>query len=408
MNVQPPDAKQLAAMLVHISSWCVAHNLGSGSLVDSPEPNVKDSIFINGNFARVLTCAYELTGRQTYLDEAVRWCDYFTSVAANPVKTSKGSDALWWWDMANLNLYLADTGTAMHALFKAYPHVDQPRQRSYLDALEKFYLLIAEGTDCDPMDRGQDPSPGWFITDGPDAGALAVGYRGGKLDQQPYTVATATAGAQTCSLLYRLTGKNHYRLAARNAAIWLLGEIGETGSLAYRIHGRIEPAYTFQGIHYALEGLLTAWLYLDDDEYNRQLLAASPRVLRFALDTQNPQGHWGVERQYDGQRSAFLAHFLHWYNRSVQPDDRAAAAASRFAHYVLDPANTERFGVPNLVRVSGFVGLVFAAQLHPELDLCHPERSIPLLNYSIDELEDIAARWPISDNWQDETKTRLD
>lgn len=402
------DPALMTAMLVMVSDWCVEHRLGDGKLVGSPEENVCDSIFINGNLSRVLICTYELTGEKTYLDEAVRWCDYFACAAANPVKTSQGNDALWWWDVGNFNLYLADTGTAIHALFKAYPYVDPQRQVIYLDALKKFYLLICEGTDCDPMGRGQSPSPGWVIKHGPDAGALAVGYRNGKLDQEPYTISTATAGAQACALLYRLTGQEKYRVTARNAAMWLLGQINERGTLPYRIHGKVEASYLFQGIHYALEGLLTSWLYLNDEAYTKGLLAAAPRICAFALQEQNADGYWGAERQYDGQRSAFLAHFLYWYNQHVKHDERAAEGADRFAAYVLDPKNTGRYGVLNLVRVSGFVGLVFAGRLYPELDLCHPEGKTPLGTHDISSLRKIAERWHDTCYSAHETTTRLD
>jgi len=91
-------------------------------------------------------------GEKAYLDEAIGWCDHFVDKGAIPVTTSKGNDAFWWWDVGNKNLYLADTGTAAYALFKAYPHVDLARRQKYLGALEKVHLLIAEGTDRDPMD----------------------------------------------------------------------------------------------------------------------------------------------------------------------------------------------------------------------------------------------------------------
>ena len=127
------DRKELAAMLVYISDWCIEHRLGTGMIHNPPEEGLTDGIFVNGNYARVLICTYEITGEQTYLNEAISWCDYFVN-AANPVKTSRGNDAVWWWDIHNNNLYLADTGTAIHALFKAFPYVDAARQQKYLDA----------------------------------------------------------------------------------------------------------------------------------------------------------------------------------------------------------------------------------------------------------------------------------
>ena len=109
--------------------------------------------------------------------------------AANPIRTSKGRDAFWWWDVGHNNLYLADTGTAVHALFKASPHADEGRRRKYQDALEKFHLLVAEGTDRDPMDRGQEPSPGWIIREGADAGSL--GWAIGRVSWRPGPIPSA-------------------------------------------------------------------------------------------------------------------------------------------------------------------------------------------------------------------------
>ena len=105
------DKKELAAMLVHVSEWCVEHRLGSGIFHDTPDgaDEVEDSIFINGNLARVLVCTHEITGEESFIWGSVSWCDYFVDTA-NPIKTSKGNDAVWWWDVGHNNLYLADTG----------------------------------------------------------------------------------------------------------------------------------------------------------------------------------------------------------------------------------------------------------------------------------------------------------
>lgn len=386
------DQKELAAMLVYISDWCIKHQLGTGIIHNTPEEGITDGIFVNGNYARVLTCTYELTGEQTYLNEAVSWCDYFVN-SANSVKTSLGNDALWWWDIDNKNLYLADTGTAIHALFKVFPYVNVKRQQKYLDAFKKFYRLIAEGTDRDPLERGQAPSPGWIINEGSDAGAFGVGYYNGQLELRSYSVSTATAGAQACSALFKLTNDPTYRKTAIDAALWLLKQFNEQGNIPYRIQGQVREKYIFEGLHYSLEGLLTAWLYLNDEEFNNRLKMIAPKTLEFVLSLQNESGYWGTEREYDSQRSAFLAHFLHWYYQNVEPDLRAESGAEKFATYVLDPENTARYGIPNLVRVTGFVGLVFASFLYPELDIGHPTDPVPLYDYRVDELRSIAQKW---------------
>jgi len=386
--------KEMAALLVRISEWCLEHRLGSGIFHDTPggADEVEDSIFINGNLARVLICTYEITGEESYLREAVSWCDYFVNTAI-PIQTSKGNDAVWWWDVGHNNLYLADTGTAVHALFKAFPYVDDDRKQKYLNALKKFYLLLAEGTDRDPLDRGQAPSPGWIIRDGEDAGAFGVGYRKGQLETRAYTISTACAGAQACAALYQLTGDEACRKTALDAARWLLGQFDEAGVIPYRIEGTVVREYVFQGIHYSLEGLLTSWLYLDDPGYRDALKKAAPKIKDSILSLQEESGIWGTEREYDGQRSAFLAHFLNWYRENLDSDPRVEAGLDRFISYVLNPDSNSRYGIANLLRVSGFVGLVFASFLYPELDISHPEARLPLCGFSVDELRSIARKW---------------
>src|SRR3990167_8915305 len=92
-----PHSKELAALLVYISDWLLEHRIGSGIVHDSPEAELKDSIFVNGNYVRVLLCTYELTHERDYLNEAIAWCDHFVNVQAMSVRTSKGNEAVWWW-----------------------------------------------------------------------------------------------------------------------------------------------------------------------------------------------------------------------------------------------------------------------------------------------------------------------
>ncbi|OHB55258.1 MAG: hypothetical protein A2Y12_11850 [Planctomycetes bacterium GWF2_42_9] len=416
------DTKEIAALLVHISDWTLQHKIGTGSIYDMPKEDmavvegasifINDGIFINGNFARVLMCTYEITGEEAYLNEAKQWCDYLVYKAAKYIKTSKGNEGVWWWDFANHDIYLADTGTALHALYKIYPYLDEKRKKDYLSVLEKFYLFVSEGCEHDPRRRCEQGSAGWIIKEGKDSGALGVGYLSepvhpsekgfgvggglGWLEMRPYTISTATVGAQTCSFLYKMTGNPVYRATALNAANWLLNEFTEKGNIPYRIAGKVLEDFVFQGIHYSLEGLLTAWLFLDDDEYKRKLIKAAPSIMKFVLSVQNEDGYWGKARAYDGQRNAFLAHFLRWYYENVKKDAAANTACEKFVSYVLNPSNTYYYGVGNLIRVTGFVGLVFASMIYSELDIRNPDKKIPLLNYNINELRYIAQKWTSS------------
>jgi len=278
-----------------------------------------------------------------------------------------------------------------------------------LSVLEKFYLFVSEGCEHDPRRRCKQGSPGWIIEEGKDSGALGVGYLSepahpseagfgvgdgiGWLETRPYTVSTATVGAQTCSFLYKMTGNPIYRATALNAANWLLNEFTEKGNIPYRIAGKVVEDFVFQGIHYSLEGLLTAWLFLDENEYKRKLIETAPRIVRFVLSVQNKDGYWGTARAYDGQRNAFLAHYLHWYYNNIQKDETVKTAYEKFVSYVLDPSNTYYYGIGNLRRVTGFVGLFFASMICSELDVRHPDENIPLPCYNIKELRSIAHKW---------------
>ena len=115
--------------------------------------------------------------------------------------------------------------------------------------------------------------------------------------------------------------------------------------------------------------------------------------MEFSLSVQNEHGYWGKLREYDGQRNAFLAHYLHWYYENINQDPKAEAAAEKFTAFILDPANTYNYGINNLVRVTGFVGLVFASFIYSELDIRLLDESIPLCDYKIDQLRSIAEKW---------------
>ncbi len=70
-----PDQAALQAYLTDLCDWTLTLDVGSGAL-----KNTKDtpwSIYINGNFARMLMAGYQITGKQAYLHEALRWADTF-------------------------------------------------------------------------------------------------------------------------------------------------------------------------------------------------------------------------------------------------------------------------------------------------------------------------------------------
>jgi hypothetical protein len=58
---------------------------------------------------------------------------------------------------------------------------------------------------------------------------------------------------------------------------------------------------------------------------------------------------------------------LAWYYRAAEPDPRIAGAVTKYCHFLLLPANTKAYGVKQLVRTSGFVGLTVADLIEPRV-----------------------------------------
>ena len=77
------------------------------------------TLFINGNFARILLAAYTVTGNASYAEEGLRWCDTFVSlqIAGPNVTTQTGQPAGYWSDgLKPIDIYLGDAGSATTAL----------------------------------------------------------------------------------------------------------------------------------------------------------------------------------------------------------------------------------------------------------------------------------------------------
>jgi hypothetical protein len=87
--------------------------------------------------------------------------------------------------------------------------------------------------------------------------------------------------------------------------------------------------------------------------------------VEWLLRTQNPDGSWGAPQSYDQQRSPGVVTMLVWHYRAAKPDPRIARAVRRYCQFLLTPANSRAYGVKQLVRTSGFVGLAVADLLQP-------------------------------------------
>lgn len=358
------------AQLMQISDKIMDWHLGNGRL-ENIHDNTATSIFINGNLARVLICTYELTGKQEYLQEGLRYCR-FLAKSAKPVMTSKGHQAFWWYDMEDSkNLYLADTGTAMAALFKAMPYLNKSDKRLVRSRLDGFFRLITEGTDADPTNRNLGASPGWICKD---SGALGVGYYRGRLEKRPYIVSTAQAGVLFGSLYYKLTKKSASKKMAVRATSWLLDDFGNDGALQYDIMGQVWPQNKFQANHYSIEALLCFFDTIKNKKLKNIYKERFPAFLNFILSSRNNNGLWGINRTYDAQRSIFMMTALIKAMRTGFANKEIQEAISKGLGWLQAPENAYSYGVNVLIRQTGFVGLMYADLLKEGITYSNPRK----------------------------------
>ena len=120
ISILPPAEQAVAAQLLgDLTEWIMGLDLGGGEVkhYDHGSNALNQSIFINGNLARVLMGSYRLTGNTTHLIEALRWCDAFVAQQV-PVATSLSVEGGFWGTgsptlpLAEGEIYLGDTGTA--------------------------------------------------------------------------------------------------------------------------------------------------------------------------------------------------------------------------------------------------------------------------------------------------------
>ena len=81
-------------MLDKISDWILTLDLSSNNITGVKD-TLQTSIFINGNLARVLISNYKLSGKEVYLQEALKWCDKFVSLQ-HEITTSANTIGGYW------------------------------------------------------------------------------------------------------------------------------------------------------------------------------------------------------------------------------------------------------------------------------------------------------------------------
>ena len=353
-------AGNLTALLLDLSDWILQLGLGENVLQNVSGCN--DSIFINGNLARVLVGVYRLTGNETHLDEALAWCDTFAALQEH-VNTTDGEPGGYWGTGYPVpgplgDIYLGDTGTATTALAVCYPYslTNASRHEAYMQALRRYTNFVRYGCTVAPPGRGTQSSPGWVIASGPSKGALGCGYYEGHLSLQPYTIATATTGAAYFAEMYSIRNLADDLGTAWNAMSWIATTIyAANGTIPYILDGTTYPSmWVLDTISYVTEGLIALDHFTPN--YRAQLARMYRPVLDWLVAHQNADGSWGTLRSDDQQRSPRVVTLLSWYTAKIARESAITTAISRYAAFLT--ANGAEYGVKNLTITSGFVGLV--------------------------------------------------
>jgi hypothetical protein len=358
------DTRQrLTAYLDDICQWTMTLDVGSGTL-----KNTKDtatSIFINGNFARLLMASQTISPNKARLDEALRWCDGFCA-QQEKTTTSKGEPAGFWSDLGpGRNIYFGDGGTAATALAIGYRVADDARKRKYLEVMENMARFVMHGSTSDPQGKNREATRSFVISEGPDRGALGCGYYAGHLSMKPYTISTATTGGAFFATLYAIKPQPEYREIATGATKWLLKIRKPDGEIPYTLDGKVEAVWPLDTLSYCTEAFMAVDMHFKDQEVRALLQRELRPTIQWLIAGQNPDGSWGKMRSPDQQRSPRAVSLLAWYYRTVEREPKVAEAVQRYCRFLLDPANSKAYGVKDLVRTTGFVGLTVAEIISP-------------------------------------------
>lgn len=363
--VPVPVAQRLVAWLTDIEAWVLSLDVGTQVLKNTDD--TADSIFINGNFARLLAAVYRITGKEIDLNEALKWCDAFF-INQRLAITSEINEAGYWVDLsrnAKGNIYFGDAGTAASALASIVDYADPKKRWLYLKALERYARFVTDGILLDPQGLGRETTASWVISEGEDKGALGCGFYEGHLSVKPYTVATATTGGGFFAALYRLTEKPEYKEIAAGAVSWLLRIRKPDGEIPYILDGQASPDWPLDTLSYCAEAFIAADVYLRDESFRLTLGTELKPTIDWFLARQNDDGSWGEMQSADQQRSPRAVSLLAWYYRNVEPDPRIKDAILNYCLFLLDPAKSSAYGIKKLVRTTGFAGLTVAEILKP-------------------------------------------
>jgi hypothetical protein len=360
---------QTQAQFEDLCNWLMTIDLGSGVAKIPGDKTRWDAMWVNGNLSRVLISGYKITGRQKYLDEALRWLDYLASRQQKTV-ASTGVEAGFWGDHTGPgNIYLADTGTAQTAMALGYKLAGHERQESYLAAMDNFTRFLKFGSREDPQGKGRGATSSWLIEEGKDKGALGCGYYQGHISTAPYIISTAITRIEFLSVFQSINHDSNLTTVVQDAIRWILAQQLPSGEFPYMIDGQDprQQHWPLDTMSYVSEGLIAGYLYQEDPDLRRDIAKALKTSVEWLLQTQNQNGSWGEMASKDQQRSPGCITLLAWYYRTVEADPKIAASVQKYCQFLLDPVNQSAYEYKRLLTTTGFVGLALANLLKPNV-----------------------------------------
>ncbi|MEA3365406.1 MAG: hypothetical protein U9Q79_07175, partial [Candidatus Hydrogenedentes bacterium] len=323
--------------------------------------NPNNAIFVEGYNQRTILALYEITGEQRYLDHVRKWVAWLLEY-----QKPEG-----YWPTGYGDVYFADTGSAL-GLFINYYKFATPEERERIDTAFQRYvdLLLVRG----------DSTGKPFVHEN---GSLGVGFdadKEGNIEgdlNKPYTISTALTGAEIFGALYYMQGDERYKKVAINACDWLLDTMAPSGQIPYYIEdwnpdGKSQEwvweRWPYDTSAYAGEGFLSAWTYIDDPEFRKELGERIKPHIEWVLRTQNADGSWAKKGSGDQKRSHGIVNMLLWYYRDVDPDPRVLSAVQRWYLLVLDEERSAYLKIPGDGIATSLGGRALVDIIRPRVD----------------------------------------
>eukprot|EP00039_Didymoeca_costata_P001238 m.50975 g.50975 ORF g.50975 m.50975 type:complete len:412 (+) comp10698_c0_seq4:84-1319(+) len=381
-SASPKNDLEPMAYLESLSDWIVSLNVGSNVLknVTYLQPRLLDSVFINGNLARVLLATHRLQQQgfsstnpnATYLKEGLRWCTTLCT-QQQMITSSKGNKAGFWGAGYPVpgpagNIYFGDTGTAVTALGLCYHLTSNATEKTlFRETMDRYATFVREGSNVAPV--GKKGTCNGFIEK---SGSVGCGYYGGVPSVKPYVIATATTGAAFFAELNAVHGTDSSCQSLVTRAIdYIASVVLSSGEIPYILNGinsstshpdKSVGVWPFDTISYCTEGIVGSSVH--NIVNDTQLYPQFESTLEYLVKTQNSAGYWGSLGSSDLMRSPRVVTLLSWGASSeATPSSKKTLfkeASSKYIQYLLQDSIGKNYGVMENSITTGMAGIAVA------------------------------------------------